>query len=420
MKRGLRCQRILILSLLSLSVLAPVTFLSARLGNRLFFDVWFVYYDVQLNVENLNFNLYLSMAVNVLMEIPTVILGSVLLSFMGRRTLFSSSTALAGTARLLCIPFAGWRKGSKGSWAQLAAEVVGFMAVSTAFDVLYVYCMELFPTNVRNFAVSMLRQALMLGVTLVVLGQVSPKLFFVVFGCLSLFSGALTVWLPETRDAPLYETMEQQEIEEKRKLREGDGSYNKQLEGGEGLKEPVREILKDKDFIEPLIDQKTSADNVSTGGKWDGGENVISSDFNGSRIETNHEQVVGVTLDQNVPTSYRTMDIYATKNKTMIAHAMSSIDIPVPSSKQVESTPNMERCVQSSASVIEPKGKETLMLDKKVKLCNMEGHLVANAIILSLDKSKMVMGKSLGEEYYEIAILFADKSNAPLFAKDNE
>ncbi|MQL80768.1 hypothetical protein Taro_013212 [Colocasia esculenta] len=78
-------------------------------------------------------------------------------------------------------------------------------------------------------------------------------------------------------------------------------------EGGEGLKEPVREILKDKDFIEPLIDQKTSADNVSTGGIWDGGENVISSDFNGSRIETDHEQVIGVTLDQNVPTSDRTM-----------------------------------------------------------------------------------------------------------------
>ncbi|MQL94032.1 hypothetical protein Taro_026685, partial [Colocasia esculenta] len=37
-------------------------------------------------------------------------------------------------------------------------------------------------------------------------------------------------------------------------------------EGGEGLKEPVREILNDKDFIEPLIDQKISADNVSTRG----------------------------------------------------------------------------------------------------------------------------------------------------------
>ncbi|MQL99675.1 hypothetical protein Taro_032401, partial [Colocasia esculenta] len=71
------------------------------------------------------------------------------------------------------------------------------------------------------------------------------------------------------------------------------------LEGGEGLKEPVREILNDKDFIEPLIDQKTSADNVSTRGIWNGGEN----------------------------------DIYATKNKTVIVDAISSIDISVPSRK---------------------------------------------------------------------------------------
>ncbi|MQL88907.1 hypothetical protein Taro_021472, partial [Colocasia esculenta] len=63
---------------------------------------------------------------------------------------------------------------------------------------------------------------------------------------------------------------------------------------------------------------------------------------------------------------------------------------------------------------------ESLMLGKKVKLCDMEGHPVANAIIMSLDKSKMVIGKSLGEEYYEVAILFAYKPNAPLFVKDNE
>ncbi|MQM08549.1 hypothetical protein Taro_041401, partial [Colocasia esculenta] len=71
---------------------------------------------------------------------------------------------------------------------------------------------------------------------------------------------------------------------------------------------------------------------------------------------------------------------------------------------QVESTPNMERCVQPSASVIELKGKENLMLGKKVKLCDIEGHPVANAIIMSLDKSKMVIGKSLGEEYYEVEL----------------
>ncbi|MQM20034.1 hypothetical protein Taro_053049, partial [Colocasia esculenta] len=103
-----------------------------------------------------------------------------------------------------------------------------------------------------------------------------------------------------------------------------------------------------------------------------------------------------------------------------LAERLGKVESIVVESKQVESTPNMERCVQSSASVIEPKGKESLMLGKKVKLCDMTGQPIANAIIMSLDKSKMVMGKSLGEEYYEVAILFAYKPNAPLFVKDNE
>ncbi|MQL84849.1 hypothetical protein Taro_017367, partial [Colocasia esculenta] len=102
-----------------------------------------------------------------------------------------------------------------------------------------------------------------------------------------------------------------------------------------------------------------------------------------------------------------------------LAERLGKVESIVVESKQVESTPNMERCVQSSASVIEPKGKESLMLGKKVKLCDMEGHPVANAIIMSLNKSKMVMDKSLGEEYYEVVILFAYKPNAPLFVKDN-
>ncbi|KAJ6813027.1 organic cation/carnitine transporter 1 [Iris pallida] len=185
------------------------------------FGVGFVYYGVQLNVENLSFNLYFTVAVNALMELPAVFLGSVLLAVMPRRALFSSSAFAAGALCVLCVLFASKKgKSGKGSWPQLGLEALGFMAASVAFDVLYIYCVELFPTNVRNLAVSMLRQALMLGAAiapqLVVLGRLSPSLSFAVFGGLALFSGAVALWLPETRDAPLYETLEQQEKEEDR------------------------------------------------------------------------------------------------------------------------------------------------------------------------------------------------------------
>ncbi|XP_054786264.1 organic cation/carnitine transporter 1 [Prosopis cineraria] len=189
------------------------------------FGVGFVYYGIQLNVENLNFNLYISVTLNALMEIPAVLVSSFLLGFTNRRLLFSVSTYMAGISSLLCTFPAG--KGSNslkapkmgGNWSQLITESIGFMGASTAFDILYVYCVELFPTNVRNFSVSMLRQALMLGASMaplvVVVGRLSSSFSFLVFGLLSISSGLVSLWLPETRNAPLYETLKQQEQKER-------------------------------------------------------------------------------------------------------------------------------------------------------------------------------------------------------------
>ncbi|XP_010037014.2 LOW QUALITY PROTEIN: organic cation/carnitine transporter 1 [Eucalyptus grandis] len=209
------------------------------------FGIGFVYYGIQLNVENLDFNLYFTVALNAMMEIPAVLLGSVLLSFMNRRLLFSQSAFLAGISCILCVIFARENRGGKdaqksggsgrGSWAQLIIEGVGFMAASMAFDVSYIYCVELFPTNVRNFAVSLLRQAVMLGASLapllVAVGRLSPSLSFLVFGSLSIFSGVLSLWLPETRNAPLYETLKQQEEEESLSCASDDSGFELAKEG---------------------------------------------------------------------------------------------------------------------------------------------------------------------------------------------
>ncbi|KAK4749032.1 hypothetical protein SAY87_026481 [Trapa incisa] len=192
------------------------------------FGVGFVYYGIQLNVENLSFNLYVSVVVNALMEIPAVFLGSLLLAFTNRRLLFLHSAFAAGVSCLLCIIFSLHRDPndrhmhSAGNWAQLVIEGIGFMACSIAFDVLYIFCVELFPTSVRNFAVSLVGQAQMLGASvaplLVVVGRMSPVVSFLIFGVLSIISGSLSLWLPETRNAPLYETLKQQEEEEKEKF----------------------------------------------------------------------------------------------------------------------------------------------------------------------------------------------------------
>eukprot|EP01018_Ginkgo_biloba_P030864 Gb_11984 [translate_table: standard] len=179
------------------------------------FGIGLVYYGVQLNVENLGFDLYFTVAVNAVMEIPAVFVGSLLLACMDRRPLVAACGILGG---LSCIACTLLNSAGIFGWPQLVVESLGFMAVSTAFDVLYIYSVELFPTNVRSLAVSMLRQAIMSGAALapllVVLGRIDSSISFLVFGVLGIFSGLLTLCLPETRNSPLYETLEQQEQEE--------------------------------------------------------------------------------------------------------------------------------------------------------------------------------------------------------------
>ncbi|KAK4479255.1 hypothetical protein RD792_014766 [Penstemon davidsonii] len=187
------------------------------------FGIGFVYYGIQLNAENLNFDVYFTVAMNAMMEIPAVFMGGVLLSFTNRRLLFSCSAFLAGISYISCIIFSHKNENqesrSRGSLPQLMIEALGFMAASAAFDVLYIYCVELFPTNLRNYAVSMLRQGLMLGASisplLTVSGRSSPSFSFIVFGVISISTGLFSLWLPETRNTPLYETLEQQEEEQR-------------------------------------------------------------------------------------------------------------------------------------------------------------------------------------------------------------
>ncbi|MQL69635.1 hypothetical protein Taro_001914 [Colocasia esculenta] len=85
-------------------------------------------------------------------------------------------------------------------------------------------------------------------------------------------------------------------------------------------------------------------------------------------------------------------------------------------SKQVDYVAGLKKCVQPSTSAFEPKTKMISMRRRKVKLCDMYRRAVAGGIFMAEEKSKIVMGKKLGEEYLEISVLIAYDPYAPLFA----
>ncbi|KAK1679517.1 hypothetical protein QYE76_040365 [Lolium multiflorum] len=175
------------------------------------FGVGTVYYGMPLNVGNLGSNLYLSVMYNALAELPSSILSWLLMGRINRRSSVIGLTAVAGLCSLACVVI------PQGA-ARMAAELVSFSATCTAFNVIMMYSIELFPTSVRNSAVGLVRQALVLGgvaaPVLVALGRHKSFLSFGVFGLLIGCFGMFAACLPETRGKAMSDTMDEEEQKE--------------------------------------------------------------------------------------------------------------------------------------------------------------------------------------------------------------
>lgn len=161
-----------------------------------------VYYGLSLNVVNLKTNLYVTVVVNSLAEMPAYLLTALLLDHFGRKPLAIGTMLLSGvfcTAGSL-VPGAGIMR--------VACGVVGIFGMAATYNLLFIYTAELFPTVVRNAALGCTAQASQMGAIVaplvVMLGERLP---FAVFGASGIVGGLLVLYLPETMNKPLYDTM---------------------------------------------------------------------------------------------------------------------------------------------------------------------------------------------------------------------
>ncbi|KAL5703222.1 hypothetical protein ACHQM5_028340 [Ranunculus cassubicifolius] len=175
------------------------------------FGVGLVYYGMPLGLGNLKFNLYLSVTLNALSELPASLVTIFLIGRLNRRSTVLFFTLVSGICSVMCVMV-----GNKD--LQIAMELLSFFSACTAFNVLLIFTMELFPTCVRNSALSMVRQALVLGgvfsPVLVAAGRKNGFLSYVVFGLTIGICGFSVVRLPETRGGCYCDTMDEQEYKE--------------------------------------------------------------------------------------------------------------------------------------------------------------------------------------------------------------
>ncbi|XP_078087707.1 organic cation/carnitine transporter 2-like [Mustelus asterias] len=174
--------------------------------------VWLIlavgYYGLSLNTPNLHGDDYLNCFYSAAIEIPANIAAWIFLQRFPRKFTLSGTLFLGGVVLFFVqlIP-------SNLSILATVLVMVGKLANTCAFAIIYAYTAELYPTVVRNTGVGVSLTASRLG------SIISPYFFFlgdyyeflpyILMGSLAVFSAALVLFLPETVNIALPDTIDQ-------------------------------------------------------------------------------------------------------------------------------------------------------------------------------------------------------------------
>lgn len=170
---------------------------------------WFAnalaYYGLSLSSGSLKGNPYLILFILGLVELPSYIALVFTLDVLGRRSITSSLMLIGG----LCCIIAAYIE--QGTTLTTCIVMVGKFTIAGSFAVIYNYSAELFPTVVRNSAMGLGSMAARLSGALTplitLLDSFDPTIPAVTFGIIALLSGAWVLFLPETNNQPMPESI---------------------------------------------------------------------------------------------------------------------------------------------------------------------------------------------------------------------
>uniref|UniRef100_A0A670YVF5 Major facilitator superfamily (MFS) profile domain-containing protein n=1 Tax=Pseudonaja textilis TaxID=8673 RepID=A0A670YVF5_PSETE len=174
------------------------------LSSRSRFATSFAYYGLAMDLQNFNFNIYLAQLVFGVVDIPSKFISVITIMYVGRRFSQALSLIMAGVCILANIFVPTLR---------MIFAVVGKGSLAASFNCAYIFSGELFPTIIRQSGMglggTMARIGSMAAPLVRMSGEFFPPLPLIIYGAAPILSGILTCFLPETRNTPLPETIEQ-------------------------------------------------------------------------------------------------------------------------------------------------------------------------------------------------------------------
>ncbi|XP_054752660.2 organic cation transporter protein-like [Lytechinus pictus] len=167
-----------------------------------------VYHGLSLNSSNLGVNDYVAFVITGGIEIPAYFMDIFIVEFFGRRFSLFFCLMVGGLA---CLSSAFIPSGV----ALTTVAMVGKFGITGSFAIIYLYTVELYPTNIRGVAIgncSMFSRVASISAPLVlILAKYWDPLPLVIYGSLSVIAALSALALPETRGRKLPETLEEGE-----------------------------------------------------------------------------------------------------------------------------------------------------------------------------------------------------------------
>lgn len=187
---------------------------------------WFtnvlVYYGLSLNSVTLAGDKYLNFILVSLVELPGFLIMQLILDRVGRRITLCTTMVLCG---LFCFMSEFIPTGNH--WLSLILFLVSKMAITMSFGILYIYTVEIFPTNLRQSLLSVCsmfgRIGSMIAPQTPLLAKIWSPLPMVIYGTIGITSGLAILQFPETLNTQLPNTVEEamsMNTDEKNKDRE--------------------------------------------------------------------------------------------------------------------------------------------------------------------------------------------------------
>lgn len=179
----------------------------------IFFD-WFAnsatYYGLSWNTNNLGGNDLVNFVISGAVEFPAYTFLLFTLNRWGRRNILCGCMLAAGTMLLLTLLVP-----ERHNFLVVVLAMLGKMAITSSYGTVYVFTTEQFPTPVRNVGLGassmMARFGGILAPYINVLSDIWKPFPLIIFGAFAFIGGLLSLYLPETLNKKLPETIEEGE-----------------------------------------------------------------------------------------------------------------------------------------------------------------------------------------------------------------